>query len=118
MLRAKNGSLYGTTSGGELSTNSGTVFELSPSVDPTPPPTFSVSPGTYSSPQTVTITDATPGATIYYATNGEIASAYAGTVYYNPVAIGSTALLSAIAVAPDGTASDPIMVNYVITPEP
>jgi uncharacterized repeat protein (TIGR03803 family) len=118
LLLAANGSLYGTTSGGEVSSNSGTVFELGPSVNPTAPPVFSVLPGTYTSPQTITISDATPGATIYYFTNGAIASAYAGTVYYNPVTISSTALLSAIAVAPDGTASDPIMANYVITSGP
>ena len=33
-------------------------------------PTFSPSAGTYYSPQTVTISDATPGATIYYSTTG------------------------------------------------
>src|SRR5262249_38170230 len=33
-------------------------------------PTFSVTPGSYSTPQTVTINDASPTATIYYAING------------------------------------------------
>jgi len=118
LLLAANGSLYGTTSEGDVSSNSGTIFQLGTSVNPTPPPAFSVSPGTYTSPQTITITDAMPGATIYYSTGGAIASAYAGTVYYGPVTISSTALLSAIAVAPDGTASDPIMANYVVASAP
>ncbi|KAA6457651.1 hypothetical protein DYQ86_22705, partial [Acidobacteria bacterium AB60] len=33
-------------------------------------PTFSVAPGSYPSAQTITITDTTPGATIYYTTDG------------------------------------------------
>ena len=37
-----------------------------------PTPTFSPAPGTFHSPQTVTITDATVGATIYYTMDGKI----------------------------------------------
>src|SRR5206468_2116428 len=33
-------------------------------------PAFSLAGGTYNSPQSLTLTDATPGATIYYTTNG------------------------------------------------
>jgi uncharacterized repeat protein (TIGR03803 family) len=117
LLLAANGSLYGATSGGDPS-NSGTVFGLSPSVNPTPVPAFSISPGTYTSSQTVTIFDANPNATIYYTVSGMIASSYSGTVYRGPVTISSTAILSAIAVAPDGTASNPIMANYAIASTP
>ena len=114
---AANGSLYGTTSTDGVY-SSGTVFELSPSINPTAAPVYSVSPGIYTSPQTIMITDATPNATIYYTVNGVIANSYSGTVYRGPVTIDSSAVLSAIAVAPDGTASDPILANYVIVSAP
>ncbi len=52
-------------------------------------PGFSPAAGTYSSAQTVTITDATSGATIYYTTNGTQPSAYS-TKYTGPVAINAT----------------------------
>ena len=44
------------------------------------PPTFSPAGGTYASPQTVTISDASPGATIYYTTNGT-APTTSATIY-------------------------------------
>ena len=46
-----------------------TASALPPTV-PTAAPTVSVAAGTYSSPQTITITDSTPGASIYVTTNG------------------------------------------------
>jgi len=67
----------------------------------TPPaatPTFSPVAGTYSSAQTVTISDATAGATIYYMTNGT-APTTSSTVYSGPVAVGAAETLNAIAVA-------------------
>jgi uncharacterized repeat protein (TIGR03803 family) len=113
-----NGSLYGTTSGttGGGASNSGTVFELSPSVNPVTAPVFSPLPGAYTSPVTVTITDATPGTTVNYTLNGAIANPGSGTFCLGPVTISSTTTLSAIAVAPNGATSDPILVNYVIAP--
>ena len=62
----------------------------------TTPPSFSVQPGTYATPQTVTITDSAPGAVIYYAfgTTPTMESA----VYNGPITISSTETLEAFAV--------------------
>ena len=62
-------------------------------------PTFSPAGGTYSTPQTVTIADATPGAAIYYTLNGTTPTT-ASTVYSVPLKVTPTATVKAIAVAP------------------
>ncbi len=60
-------------------------------------PTFSPeSYATYTSPVTVTITDTTPGVTIYYTTNGSTPTT-SSTTYTGPITISSTTTLSAIA---------------------
>jgi hypothetical protein len=69
-------------------------------------PLFSVPSGTYSTTQSVQISDATPGATIYYTTNGA-APTPASTVYTSAVSISVTGYLQAIAVAP-GYATSPV----------
>ena len=69
-------------------------------------PVFSVPSGTYSTTQSVQISDATPGATIYYTTNGA-APTPASSVYTSAVSISATGYLQAIAVAP-GYATSPI----------
>lgn len=67
-------------------------------------PTFSPSPGTYTTSQSVTMSDATSGATIYYTTNGTIPTA-SSTRYTSPVTVSATETLSAIAIAPGYTNS-------------
>jgi hypothetical protein len=59
-------------------------------------PTFSPVSGSYSSAQSVTISDATAGATIYYTTDGTTPTA-SSTVYSGPVSVGATETLKAIA---------------------
>jgi len=61
-------------------------------------PTFSPRSGTYSGPQSVTITDATPGATIYYTANGTTPTT-GSTKYTGPVTVSASETLRAIAVA-------------------
>jgi hypothetical protein len=61
-------------------------------------PTFSPAAGTYPSAQTVTISDATAGATIYYTTNGTTPTT-ASSVYSAPISVGTTQTVNAIAVA-------------------
>jgi len=66
---------------------------------PAATPTFSPAAGTYTSAQSVTISDATAGATIYYTTNGATPTT-ASTQYTGPVNVGASATLKAIATAP------------------
>ena len=60
-------------------------------------PTFSPKADTYASTQSVTISTTTGGATIRYTTDGSSPSETVGTVYSNPVNIGVSTRLKAIA---------------------
>jgi hypothetical protein len=75
-------------------------------VSPTATPTFSVVAGTYSAAQSVQISDATSGATIYYTTNGATPTP-ASAVYNSAVTVSETEYLQAIAVA-KGFATSPV----------
>src|SRR5579862_328050 len=68
-------------------------------------PKFSPSPGTYPAAQSVTIADATNGATIYYTTDGSTPTT-SSTVYSSPVSVSSNATIKAIAAAPGYTNSN------------
>jgi hypothetical protein len=69
-------------------------------------PTFSVPSGTYNAAQSVQISDATPGATIYYTTNGATPTP-ASAVYKSAVDVSATEYLQAIAVA-NGFTTSPV----------
>ena len=73
---------------------------------PAAEPTFSLKSGTYSSTQTVTLTDATPGATIYFTTNGKTPT-NGSTRYVGPFQVSDTLTVRAIAVA-EGTVASPV----------
>jgi glucosylceramidase len=61
-------------------------------------PTFSPAAGSFTSAQTVAISDSTTGASIYYTTNGTTPTA-SSTLYSAPVKISATTVIEAIAVA-------------------
>jgi hypothetical protein len=61
-------------------------------------PTFTPVAGTYNKAQSVTIADVTPGATIYYTTNGT-APTTSSTKYTGAISVSSTETIEAIAVA-------------------
>ena len=75
-------------------------------------PTFSPAGGTYTTEQTVTISCATSGATIYYTTDGTTPSA-SSTEYNAAITISETTTLKAIAVK-DGTSSSVAEATYTI----
>jgi hypothetical protein len=80
----------------------------------TSPPTFSPPAVAYSSAQSVTISDATPGATIYYTTNGTTPT-IASSVYSGPINVSASETLNAIAVAPGYAISSVGSISYVIS---
>jgi hypothetical protein len=61
-------------------------------------PAFSPASGTYTGAQTVAISTATPGATIYYTTDGTTPTT-SSSVYSGPITVSSSETLEAIAVA-------------------
>jgi hypothetical protein len=77
-------------------------------------PTFSPVPTTYATPQTITISDATSGATIYYTLNGSTPTT-SSTKYTAPITISTTTTLKAIATATGLSASPVSSGLYTIT---
>ena len=142
---AGNGQLCNSLSGdGGSATSAGLCFPVSVTVDGadnvyvsdsgaarireitapgTPPtaaaatPTFSVSPGTYATVQTVSVTDATPGAAIYVTLNGAAPSTLSPQ-YIGPVTFTGTDTIKAVAVAPGYQVSASASGTYTITARP
>jgi hypothetical protein len=86
---------------GSFSYSGGSATQPAPPTSPTTQaatPTFSPAAGTYTSAQSVSVSDATSGATIYYTTNGSTPTT-SSTKYTSPVSVGSTETLQAIAAA-------------------
>jgi hypothetical protein len=77
-------------------------------------PAFSVQGGTFSSTFTVTISDTTSGASIYYTTNGSAPTATTGTPFTSAITVSRSLMLRAIATAPGYAQSDEMSANYVI----
>jgi hypothetical protein len=77
-------------------------------------PTLSVATGTYASAQTVALADATPGALIYYTTNGSTPTT-ASAVYSAALTVSATTTVKAIAVAAGYSNSTVSSATYTIT---
>lgn len=76
-------------------------------------PTFLPTAGTYASAQSVAISDTTPGAAIYYTTDGTTPTT-GSTQYSAPITVGASETVTAIAVASGYTTSS-ASAAYVIT---
>ena len=76
-------------------------------------PTFSVTAGTYTAVQIVTLSDATSGAAIYYTLDGTTPT-ISSAKYASPLSISSTTTVNAIAVASGYTNSAVASVLYTI----
>src|SRR5207244_10956224 len=76
-------------------------------------PALSPSGGTFTSSITVTLTDSTPGATIYYTTNGSTPTT-SSTPYTGPITVTTTQTIKAIAVASGYTTSAVASGTYTI----
>jgi hypothetical protein len=72
------------------------TYSIQPATAATP--TFSPGTGTYTSAQSVTIADTTPGTTIYYTTNGATPTT-SSAVYSGAIAVSANTTLEALAVA-------------------
>src|SRR5208283_2376674 len=89
-------------------------FLLTPSAIPqTATPTFNPAAGTYTSAQSVTISDTTSGATIYYTTDGTTPTTDS-PVYSSPIPVNSTETIEAIAAASGFSNSAVASATYTI----
>jgi len=89
-------------------------FLLALPVAATSTPAFSPAPGTYVSAQTVTISDTTPGASIYYTTN-DTTPTPSSNPYTGAITVGNTKTLEAIAIATGYSQSAVATATYTIT---
>lgn len=86
------------------------------SLPTTATPTFSPASGTYSSAQTVTITDTTAGATIYFTNDGTTPTT-SSAAYSAPITVDSTQTINAIAAASGYSDSAVATATYSFAPD-
>ncbi|MGD0831747.1 MAG: chitobiase/beta-hexosaminidase C-terminal domain-containing protein [Terracidiphilus sp.] len=86
-------------------------------------PTFSVASGTYTTIQSVTLSDTAPGASIYYTIDGSTPTLCDpsvcgpnGTLYTGPITVPETMTIKAFAVAPGYTYSSAASASYTFNP--
>jgi hypothetical protein len=85
----------------------------SPTLTAAATPTFSPAAGTYASAQSVTLSDATAGSTIFYTTDGSTPTT-SSTKYTLAISVGTTTTIKAIATAPNFTTSLVGIATYTI----
>jgi hypothetical protein len=80
-------------------------------------PTFSVPAGTYNAVQSVTISESTPGATVYYTTNGNTPTTSSPVYTGGTISVGVTTTIKAIAVETGYTTSAVASATYTLPPD-
>jgi hypothetical protein len=102
---------------GQCSSNEGEIVALALKSATAPAqaasPAFSLASGTYTGTQTVTISDATPGVTIYYTTNGAVPTT-GSTVYSGSITVSTSETIEAIAASSSTTQSSISSAIYTI----
>ena len=77
-------------------------------------PTMSPGPGSSSTAQTVTLSTATPGASIRYTTDGSTPTATTGTVYTDPIHVPNTTVITAVGYKSAMVTSLPAAGTFII----
>ncbi len=103
-----------TASGLSASPVSTAAYTINAAATPAATPTFSPAAGSYASAQTVAISSASSGASIYFTTNGTAPTA-ASTLYTAPILVTVNETISALASGGGFTASPVGSAAYVIT---
>lgn len=93
----------------------GPVSTASYTFPPAVAPTFSKSGGVYQGSQSITISDATANAAIYYTVTG-VTPTTLSTKYTGPITVSSNLMLNAVAAVPGGPAGPVSTVSYTIVP--
>ncbi len=93
LLLDGSGNLYGSTA-----TSIFMIYQATAGTVLTGTPIFSLAAGAYPPGQTVAISDATPGATIYYTTDGTTPTTSAA-IYQGPITVNSSQTIQSFAVA-------------------
>jgi Legume lectin domain/Chitobiase/beta-hexosaminidase C-terminal domain/Fn3 associated len=83
--------------------------------DQTAPPDVSPAAGTYSSAQSVQLSDTSPTPTIYYTTNGTMPT-HSSAKYTVPISVTSTTTITAIASSPGLNDSPAVTATFTINP--
>ncbi len=78
-------------------------------------PTFNVAPGNYANPESITISDTTPGASIYVTVDGTAPSTGSASGYSLPINVTGMVTLKAIASAPGYLTSAPVSGTYKVS---
>lgn len=106
----------GAMTGGFFDANGvahGFLLTTAPAPPPAATPTFSPAAGTYTSPQMVTISDTTPGATIFFTTDGTTPTT-SSTKFTAAIQVNATETIKAIATATGFSNSAVATATYVI----
>ncbi len=98
---------------GELQSAPASATYISPNTPANP--VFSLAAGTYTGTQTLTITESTTGAVVYYTLDGSTPTA-ASAVYAQPLYVAGSEIVNAIAITAGPHSSSVVSATYTILP--